>query len=60
MVIAKIHEYGVFAFEGEGQTPIFVYPDRPMTPQIALQRTTFPAGQIHIAGGLRRIEASEL
>jgi hypothetical protein len=60
MVIAIIHEHGVFAFEGENQPSILVHPYRPMTVQVALERVTLPAGQIHVAGCLRSIEASEL
>jgi len=48
MVVLVVNQYGVLAFEPEGQPPVAADPYRPMPLQVSLQRVQPPVRGTHI------------
>ena len=53
----KIDQYGVRSFESEGQAPVAIHPNRPMSIR---KRVQLPAGHVHVLHGSRQIETCQL
>ena len=59
MIIDQIHVAGVDALEAEYDPPVARHSDRPEARAIALQRMQSEAGQVHVRGFGRFVEAGE-
>ncbi len=60
VAVLVVHQHRVRAFKHERHTPIAIHRHRPMAAQVAVQRVQAPAGQVHILGRLRLVEAFQL
>jgi hypothetical protein len=60
VVIAIIHQHGIFPFEAERQPPIAADIHRPVVLQIAAQGMQPPAGRVHVLRGFGIVQRGQL
>jgi hypothetical protein len=60
MIVAVIHVDGVPALEGENESPVTVHRHRPVAFEIARQRMTAPAGEVHVLRSTCAVQSAQL
>ena len=60
MIIPVIHKDCLLAIKGEGQSPVFIDPHRPVSCHAAFQPVQSPARHVHLLWPARRIQQREL